>query len=56
VIPWLEEGFSVVAAPLVSALTAVGAGLCNSSSGPPELLPVTTLYIPAAPDATLYLP
>jgi len=56
VIPWLEEGFSLVAAPLVSTLTAIGAGLCGTNSAPPELLPVTTLHIPAAPDATLYLP
>jgi len=56
VIPWLEEGFSVVAAPLVSTLTGIGAGLCGANSAPPELLPVTTLYIPSGPDATLYLP
>ncbi len=56
VIPWLEEGFSVVAAPLVSTLTGIGAGLCGANSAPPELLPVTTLYVPSGPDATLYLP
>lgn len=56
VIPWLEEGFSVVAAPLVSALTAVGAGLCDPGASPPELLPETTLYLPASTAVTLSLP
>lgn len=56
VIPWVEEAFSVVAAPLIAALTTVGAGLCGKDSAPPELLPVATLYLPAQTDATLYLP
>ena len=56
VIPWLEEGFSVVASPLVDALTFVGAGLCDPGSSPPELLPETTLYLPASPAVTLNLP
>ena len=55
VIPWLEEGFSIVAAPLVSTLTTVGAGLCAPGSSPPELLPGVSLHLPAAPDSTLYL-
>lgn len=46
VIPWLEEGFSLTAAPLVAALTKAGAGLCDPSFGPPELLPAPGLYLP----------
>lgn len=55
VIPWLEEGFSIVAAPLVSTLTTAGAGLCAPGSSPPELLPGASLHLPASPDSTLYL-
>lgn len=56
VIPWLEEGFSVVAAPLVSALAGAGAGLCQPGSSPPAELATPALYLPAAPSTSLYLP
>lgn len=56
VIPWLEEGFSFIAAPLISTLTTIGAGLCGPNSSPPELLPELTLALPAQADATLHLP
>lgn len=56
VIPWLEDAFSATAAPLVTALTGVGAGLCDPSYGPPELLPKPSLYLPDFTPATLYLP
>lgn len=56
VIPWLEEGFSTVAAPLIGLLTEAGAGLCSADAHPPELLPATTLHLPASPSAALYLP
>jgi len=56
VIPWLETAFSEVASPLVAALTKAGAGLCAGGAGAPELLPPPTLYLPASPEPTLYLP
>lgn len=56
VIPWLEEAFSVVAAPLIAELTDIGAGLCNPGDSPPELLPGVTLHLPASPGYTLHLP
>lgn len=56
VIPWLEEGFSVVAVPLVEAMTAAGAGLCSAESSPPETLPAPGLQLPPKPSLALYLP
>ena len=56
IIPWLEEGFSLVAAPLISTLTTVGAGLCDPAASAPELLPDVSLYVPASAGSTLYLP
>lgn len=55
VIPLLEEGFSIVAAPLVTTLTEVGAGLCELGSSPPATLAVPPLYLPATVDDSLYL-
>ena len=55
VIPWLEQGFSDVAAPLVGELAKAGAGLCDPSSTPPAVLSVPTLYLPSSVDLTLHL-
>ena len=56
VIPWLEEAFSVVAAPLVSTLASAGAGLCKPGSSPPAELHPPALHVPASSSLTLYLP
>jgi len=57
VLPWLEEGFSLVVSPLVSTLSRAGAGVCHSSSGPPAPLTTPALYLPAAGGTpTLHLP
>lgn len=56
VIPWLEEAFSTVAAPLVSTLAKAGAGLCKVGSRAPAPLVVPQLSLPAASVPTLYLP
>lgn len=56
VIPWLEEGLSVVALPLVEVMTAAGAGLCAAESSPPEVLPSPGLQLPPNPSIALYLP
>lgn len=56
VIPWLEEGLSLVETPLVEALTYVGAGLCDAEASPPETLPAPGLSLPASPSLVLYLP
>lgn len=50
VIPWLEDAFSVTAAPLVSALTTAGAGICNPNAKHPP-----TMNAPAPPAVPLYL-
>lgn len=56
VIPWLEEAFSVVAAPLVSVLAKAGAGLCGPGSHAPAALDVPSLHLPASAGYTLHLP
>lgn len=56
VLPWLEEAFSLTAAPLIELLTPLGAGLCDPTAGPPELLPLPPLTLPAAPSLALFLP
>lgn len=50
VIPWLEDAFSATAAPLVSALTTAGAGICNPNAKHPP-----TMNAPAPPAVPLYL-
>jgi len=47
VIPWLETAFSDVAAPLISTLTDIGAGLCNPADERPATLDVPSLLLPA---------
>ena len=48
VIPWLEEGFSVVAAPMIEEFGKVGAGLCNASYKPAKRVAPPSLSLPAA--------
>ena len=55
VIPWLEEGFSAVASPLIGKIAAAGAGLCDASYAKGAQIEPPVLHVPAA-DGTLYLP
>jgi hypothetical protein len=55
VIPWLEEAFTVVAAPLIAQLARAGAGLCNAGyAREPDMI----VSLPTLPpvDGTLYIP
>ena len=56
VIPLLEEAFSVIASPLISTVSAAGAGLCSPGSARAPQLAVPTLDLPPSPGDTLYLP
>lgn len=56
VVEFLSPIVSTVAAPVVSALSSVGAGLCAGTIGPPAELSVPALSLPASPSDTLYLP
>jgi len=55
VIPWLEDGFAVIAEPMIAELAAVGAGLCDPSYAGGPALSVPDLHLPAA-GYTLHLP
>ena len=55
VIPWLEEGFSVVAAPMIEEFGKVGAGLCNASYKPAKRSAAPSLSLPPV-SLTLSLP
>ena len=55
VIPWIEQGFELVAAPMIEELGAVGAGLCNKDYSPAPRHAPPTLHLPAA-SLTLHLP
>lgn len=56
ILDFLSPFVSEVAAPIVTALTDVGAGLCQGGIGAPPTLPEHTLYLPANPGVTLDLP
>ena len=54
VIPWLEEGFSLVATPVIGELAAVGAGLCDASYAGLGPIEPPALHVPPV-DGTLYV-
>ena len=56
ILPWLEDGVSLVATPLVEALTVAGAGLCSPDAKAPPKLKVPTLHLPGVAFTQLYLP
>lgn len=57
VLPWLETGVSDIAEPVVGALTAAGAGLCDAGRPAPEALRVPALHLPTGPaPLALHLP
>jgi hypothetical protein len=56
VLPWLEEGFATVAAPLIGTIAAAGAGLCSEGSAQSPELGVPQLSLPASAGTGLHLP
>lgn len=48
VLPWLEQGFADVAAPLVDVLAAAGVGLCDPDDTTPTKLAVPQLHVSPA--------
>jgi hypothetical protein len=56
ILDFLSPFVSDVAAPIVTALTDVGAGLCRGTIGPPPPLQVPPLSLPKNPGVTLNLP
>ena len=56
ILDFVSPFVSDVAAPIVTALTDVGAGLCEGGIGAPPALPEQTLYLPTSPGVTLNLP
>jgi hypothetical protein len=56
ILDFISPYVSDVAAPVVVALTDVGAGICKGSIGAPPPLPPVSLNLPANPGITLHLP
>jgi hypothetical protein len=56
IMDFLSPFVSEVAAPIVTALTDIGAGLCKGGIGAPPTLNVPQLYLPANPGDPLHLP